>query len=60
MLSVNREESKVKCMSCGPLLVSKEDILMRKEDILILKLYGGLGIVAVMGTYYKKECHNNP
>lgn len=33
---------------------------MRKEDILILKLYGGLGIVAVMGTYYKKECHNNP
>jgi hypothetical protein len=47
-------------MSCGPLLVSKEDILMRKEDILILKLYGGLGIVAVMGTYYKKECHNNP
>jgi hypothetical protein len=47
-------------MTCGPLIALKEDILMKRGGILIPKLYGGLGIGAVMDILYKKECRNSP
>jgi hypothetical protein len=43
-------------MICGPLIASKEDILMKRETILLLNSYGGIGIDAVMDIMYKKEC----